>query len=155
MVAYSRVTQADGIVILEVLCTIDPSSLRAGQAFYLSIQSVGILSRFQFHPFFVSWWDEEKPGTTKLSFLILPQKGLTKRLSLSSIAHPNVLLDGPYGIEKNLCEYGTVLLIATGIGISGHLSYIKRLLDLRQQRLVRTQCLRLIWEIREEGRCMC
>ena len=34
-------------------------------------------------------------------------------------------IDGPYGVRHDFGEYGTVVMFASGIGIAGHIPYIK------------------------------
>jgi NAD(P)H-flavin reductase len=53
------------------------------------------------------------------------------------IDHPsNVFLtwiDGPYGLSLNLASYNHVLMVATGIGIAAQISYVKELLEVKDE----------------------
>ncbi|KAH8748345.1 hypothetical protein BGZ57DRAFT_739465, partial [Hyaloscypha finlandica] len=78
------------------------------------------------HPYMVAWWypyDKDQDVVT----------GFTQSLpSGSSPSQPTELraiVEGPYGKEIHLDEYGIVLLFATGIGIAGQLPYVKQLLE--------------------------
>lgn len=62
-----------------------------------------------------------------------------------------VLIDGPYGVAKDLSKYGTIVLFATGIGIASQLSYMKSILE---SPLWKTgvQRMSLYWEVSSAGK---
>lgn len=62
------------------------------------------------------------------------------------------IVEGPYGLsDLKLGSYGTVLMVATGLGIASQLPYIKHLLDAHHSRSVTTQKIKLFWEVQMEG----
>jgi len=88
----------------------------------------------QAHPFFVLWWDN-----SNVTLLAERRRGFTDSLYLYAENHQSeettiAIIDGPYGQERDLTNFETVLLFATGIGIAGQLSYLKRLMELRRKR---------------------
>ncbi|KAI0190540.1 hypothetical protein F4808DRAFT_465644 [Astrocystis sublimbata] len=60
------------------------------------------------------------------------------------------LIEGPYGRSLSLGEYGTVLLLATGVGIAGQLPYVKELLELYKNCQAKTRRVVLFWELDTE-----
>lgn len=79
---------------------------------------------------------------------------------LSSSANDNpgedtelrALVKGPYGITPPLHSYGTVLLFATGIGISGQLPHLKQLMDDYHGGVAKARKVALFWELKSERR---
>lgn len=59
-------------------------------------------------------------------------------------------IDGPYGRELDLSQYGTVLLFATDIGIAAQLPYLKQLIAERREWDSKTRRIALFWEIGAE-----
>ena len=55
---------------------------------------------------------------------IQPRAGFTRRLFEGSKIKGSAFVEGPYGYGFNLKEFGTVVLFASSIGITGHLPYI-------------------------------
>ena len=62
------------------------------------------------------------------------------------------IVEGPYGKEIHLDEYGTVLLFATGIGIAGQLPYVKQLLENFHNYDAKARRIALFWQVDSEGR---
>ena len=61
-------------------------------------------------------------------------------------------IDGPYGIPRNLGDFGDVLIFANGIGIAAQVPYIKELLrDVHESR-VRTRRITLVWQLEKESK---
>lgn len=60
-------------------------------------------------------------------------------------------VDGPYGIAHNFENYGSVIMIATVIGIAGHIPYIKDLIAGYNNYQVKTRRILLIWQIDKES----
>ncbi|RDH35880.1 hypothetical protein BDQ94DRAFT_158058 [Aspergillus welwitschiae] len=87
----------------------------------------------------------ERPFTFWL--LIQPRWGLTKHLAAyGSSTKLRAIVDGPYGGNYDLKEYGHVIMFAQGIGIAAQIPYIRYLLygSLRGELPVRR--ISLIWE---------
>jgi predicted ferric reductase len=144
-----------------------PWKFGPGQYAYLRIPHISATAIFQSHPFFLVWWDQARGEAI---FLVSPRRGFTRSLlahrsgwidkvTNQTIGHiqrqlkakaMSVLIEGPYGRSKNLGTYGTVLMVATGIGIAGHLPYIRYLVEAHANRLVVTQKVRLHWEMTRE-----
>ncbi|KFY66689.1 hypothetical protein V496_01943, partial [Pseudogymnoascus sp. VKM F-4515 (FW-2607)] len=60
-------------------------------------------------------------------------------------------VDGPFGIPHDFGAYGTVIMIATGVGIAGLMPYLKDLISGYNSCEVRTRRILLIWQIQNEG----
>lgn len=60
------------------------------------------------------------------------------------------LIEGPYGRELDLSQYGTVFLIATGIRIAAQLPYLKQLVDGLRTWDSKTRRVALFWETEAE-----
>lgn len=125
----------------------------AGQFVYLRLPEVSRTAFMQAHPFFVSWWDRDT-----LSLLIEPRRGFTGSLQLyakeerTKKADLIAIIDGPYGKELDLTKFETVLLFATGIGIAGQLSYLKRLMEIKDRRATSIKRISLYWEMEYAGK---
>lgn len=60
-------------------------------------------------------------------------------------------IDGPYGAPHGFGEYGTVVMIASGVGIAGHMPYIKDLITGHLNWEVRTQRVLLVWQMKRKN----
>jgi predicted ferric reductase len=60
-------------------------------------------------------------------------------------------IEGPYEQQLDLESYGTVILVATGVGVAPQLSWIQQLLYGIQNSVVKTRKISLLWEIEAEG----
>ena len=58
------------------------------------------------------------------------------------------MIEGPYGQCDDLGSFGTVIMIATGLGIAAQIPYIRHLLEAHQNREVRAQKIALYWQMR-------
>lgn len=119
---------------------------KAGQYLYLYIPSLGLWTS---HPFSVAWTSTDRadvnekrssgdslntliggPQRHKMSFLIKGRDGFTKKLlkkarkTTGGSLKVTALAEGPFGGLHSLSSYGTVLLIAGGIGITHPISYL-------------------------------
>jgi predicted ferric reductase len=134
-----------------------PWTYQPGQYLYLTVPSIGLWTAHPFsiawsdspEPTltrqrsidFQNSHDAEKlaigaPQT--FSLLVRARDGFTKRLLAHTLKHTpahlghrvpvKVLVEGPYGLSRSLDSYGTVLLIAGGVGITHHLGYVRHLL---------------------------
>lgn len=135
---------------------------RAGQYVYLCIPGVSKTSFIQSHPFYVCWYFH---GSTQdhIILIVRLQDGITKHLK--PLANPPLtsngdafresvtirgFIEGPYGRELHLEDYGTVVLFASGIGITGQLPYAKQLVDGYQSAEVKAKKVALYWEVESE-----
>ncbi|KAN0103431.1 hypothetical protein V8E51_011744, partial [Hyaloscypha variabilis] len=84
-------------------------------------------------------------------FIIQRQTGFTQSLPSSSPSTElRAIVEGPYGKEIHLDEYGTVLLFATGIGIAGQLPYVKQLLENFHNYDAKARRIALFWQVDSE-----
>jgi predicted ferric reductase len=155
---------------------------RAGQYSYLCIPGVGYGAWMQWHPYFVSWWYKDEKGQDVVVFIISRQRGFSASLADNSSGNlvlgvkeskdgnPRLLLatdpgsrrgtgfrvfvEGPYGQEMILGEYGTVLLFATGIGIAGLFPFIRQFLQDFHNSEVKARRISLFWEVDSERKCV-
>ncbi|KAA8895324.1 hypothetical protein FN846DRAFT_785219 [Sphaerosporella brunnea] len=132
-----------GLHILLKVAT--PWNFQAGQTVYIRVPGIGFWGLFRTRPFIVTSWSYEADSSTTVDLLI-DKKGPFRYLD----SEFKVLVEGPYGHEKDFGSYGTVLMFATNFGIVAHLPYIKRLLaDNRNRRCV-TRTVRLYWRVDSE-----
>ncbi|CAI6085979.1 unnamed protein product [Clonostachys chloroleuca] len=128
--------------------------IQPGQYTYLYIP---FISFWESHPFSVAWTNEthyvsDKSGT-QISFVVKAKTGMTRRLYERSVAAGGSFtttcwLEGPYGCPRSLGSYGTVVLIAGGVGITQHLLQVKSLIHGYNNDTVATRKILLIWSIR-------
>ena len=95
------------------------------------------------------------------SLLVRARDGFTKRLLAHTFKHTpahlghcvpvRVLVEGPYGLSRSLDSYGTVLLIAGGVGITHHLGYVRHLLRGYAEGTIATRKITLVWVVRYES----
>jgi len=143
-------TLVDPSIVLQVDITIPrPWPVKAGQSVYLSIPKLGIFTGLRGHPFMISWWERDRNGL-KISLLVKSRAGFTAELDRHTQKDLRAFIDGPYGIRHDFGEYGTVIMFATGIGIAGHIPYIKDLISGYNNCEVKTRRIRLLWEIEEQ-----
>lgn len=137
--------------LLQVDITVPrPWRVRAGQHVFLSIPGLGIFTGLRGHPFVIAWWDRDRSGLT-ISILVSSKNGFTRELSRNANKTFRAFIDGPFGIPHDFGAYGTVIMIATGIGIAGHMPYLKDLISGYNSCEVRTRRILLIWQIQNEG----
>ena len=105
------------------------------------------------------------PKKTTMRFIISKHGGFTKALydaaqSAAATADPEEpekgcvlkllgLVEGPYGGHHSFDSFGTVVLVAGGVGIAHCLGYVRHLLQGYNQGTVATQKVKLIWVIRK------
>ena len=141
-----------------------PWKVRAGQYVNLWMPFFSLRSFLQSHPFMIVYWTE---GTApSLYFLIQPQDGLTRKMyhrahevgsfNLAHDEHSRELpegcfhlawISGPHGSGAPVGEYGSVLMIATGIGIAAQLPYLKELIWGFNHCETRTRRIHLVWQL--------
>ena len=59
----------------------------------------------------------------------------------------NACIEGPYGGERSLASYGSVMLFASGVGITHQIPYIKQLLDGYNDGTVAARRITLVWAV--------
>ena len=129
-------------------------NFQVGQYIYLSLMglsSLPLLSAFDFHPFQMTWPYPDDEGRQDLLLSLQTQRGFTKRISRVPAGGSRALIEYPYGRSLAVGEYGTVLLVATGIGITGQLPSIKELLMLYRECKAKIRLIILLWERDAEG----
>ena len=147
----------------------------SGRHVYAYLPSVSL---WQSHPFSIAWsetrptpylslendklpsssFDLDLPAssrtTTSISLLISKRTGMTSRLYDRASASPTGiikitgLVEGPYGTQPSLDSYGTVILVAGGIGITHHLIQIRALLAAYAEGRTSVRRIVLIWSVR-------
>ncbi|KAJ9609021.1 hypothetical protein H2200_006792 [Cladophialophora chaetospira] len=95
---------------------------------------------------------ERGTGEETMSLVVKKHTGLTHKLwqhAMSGQAENNVtaLIEGPYGVERSLSSYGTVILFASGVGITHQLSYVKQLVEGYGQGTVAAKRVTLVWVV--------
>ncbi|RPB10042.1 hypothetical protein P167DRAFT_281345 [Morchella conica CCBAS932] len=155
----------DGIVQIVVDFRNPWFKFQPGQFMYITIPSISSSAVLQSHPFQLVWWDQP---LSRAFFLVRPGKGFTRNLlhhrsawmsrgestedPIMMATTLRTIVEGPYGLsDLKLGSYGTVLMVATGLGIASQLPYIKHLLDAHHSRSVTTQKIKLFWEVQMEG----
>ncbi|KAG2005323.1 hypothetical protein GB937_008866 [Aspergillus fischeri] len=113
---------------------------------YIWMPGVSPFSMFYSHPFTVTWWELNEQGkATSISILVQKKDGFTRSL----MDHPGkeflTWIDGPYGERIDLSLYNNVLLVASGMGITAQISYIRELLNQRPKRIF------VAWELDDES----
>lgn len=103
----------------------------------------------------------EPTSQRTFSFVVRARDGFTKRLLAHTTKHApahlghrvpvRALIERPYGLSRKLDSYGTVLLIAGGVGITHHLGYIRYLIQGYSEGTVATRKMTLIWVVRREA----
>lgn len=120
---------------------------------YIFIRALGIhpLSFAESHPFNIIWWDQDKHGmATRVHVIAKAQFGLSRNLSMVSTSSLRLSIDGPYGKALNTGGWDNFLFVATDIGITAQLPYLKWLIDLQRhpRRLGRVS---MIWVVQYDG----
>ena len=111
-----------------------PWECKAGQFIYLRLLELSYIAFIQAYPFFILWWDsktlvlfiELRKGFIESLWCYIKEKR-TKKTDLIAI------IKGPYSKELDFTEYKTILLFATGVKIARQLSYLKRLIEIRNR----------------------
>jgi predicted ferric reductase len=145
----ASLVDASSALLIEVTVP-RPWRVEAGQWVFLSVPKLGWFTGIRGHPFMISWWERGRSGMT-ISLLVRPRAGFTGALERYTNQTLKAFIDGPYGKRYGFGDYGTVIMFATGIGIAGHIPYIKELISGYNSCEVKTQRIRLVWEI--EDRC--
>ena len=153
-------------------------NFRPGQYMYLYMPCLGLWTS---HPFTVAWKSMnddysnmseknsssdsfaallEGSQTTTMSILIKGQDGFTKKLLQKAEDSPEgrikamALAEGPFGGIHCLDSYGTLLLVAGGIGITHPMSYLHEVVSNFASKKTATRKVHLVWMIRSLGMTM-
>ncbi|ELR10088.1 hypothetical protein GMDG_04488 [Pseudogymnoascus destructans 20631-21] len=148
----ATITHDAGAVKMQ-LCLSKPLTMDAGQYINLWIPSVSFWSFLQTHPFTVISWDAKDQD--RLDLLIEPRRGLTREMLYhAEKGYTNnllVMFSGPHGGTLSMGEYESVLMVASGFGIAAFVPHLKKLIYGYNTRAVRTHCIHLVWQIKNEG----
>ncbi|KAL4897001.1 putative ferric-chelate reductase [Aspergillus ambiguus] len=144
-----------------------PWTFQPGQHIYLYVPAVGWWSS---HPFSVGWseaaeivTDEKGLPTTRqdvfgtqkttLSLLVRRRTGFTDKLfqraqaSADSRISLRAFAEGPYGSIHSMDSYGSVLLIAGGVGITHQVPFVRHLVQGYADGTVAARRVTLVWII--------
>ncbi|KAL1955175.1 hypothetical protein VTO42DRAFT_8940 [Malbranchea cinnamomea] len=144
-----------------------PWHFKPGQHLYLYMPTVGLWTS---HPFTVVWSDtedylSEEKGLAlsrqdvlgcrrkTVSLVVRRRTGFTNTLferaqeSFNNRITLSALVEGPYGNEHVLDSYGTVVLIAAGVGITHLVPYVRQLVEGYAQGTVAARRVTLVWII--------
>lgn len=150
-----------------------PLRFTPGQHIYLTIPSVGLWTS---HPFSIAWSSTPPPHNQDVENALAthaksepysptpplaPQNTITlllrRRSGFTSHLHhrarksrPSLpaFLEGPYGQPPTLSSYGTILLVAGGIGITAHLTPLRHLVATHAAATTATRRVTLVWIMR-------
>ncbi|KAL7270813.1 hypothetical protein RUND412_006463 [Rhizina undulata] len=103
------------------------------------------------------------PARPKLTFLIRPRKGMTATLQKWLQQHEtmedgsgqkrqleiNCLIEGPYGQNRPVHLYETVVLVAGGIGVSMTLAYLDDYIARKREGQTLTRRVVFLWSVKE------
>ena len=120
--------------------------VKAGQHVLLYVPS---LTGLQSHALPICWWAQN--SGMSLDFLVEPGHQLARALARSPRDHTRAYFTGPHGHATGMDDYGSVVLIATGYGISAQLSHVKQLIEARDNGTSRTRQIHLIWQFETWG----
>lgn len=129
-----------------------PWKVHAGDYVYIRVPAVHPFSFAESHPFNVIWWDQDKSGkATRIQIISRVRFGFTRNLLAIPDGLVRLSVDGPYGKSLNTSFWDNFLFVATDIGISAQLPYLKDLIDLQRhpRRLGRVS---IIWVIEDDGK---
>lgn len=144
-----------------------PWKFRPGQHLYLYMPKVGLWTS---HPFTISWsddkqrvaFDDEKLSLHRqdiyqsdktMSLIIRRRTGFTDKLFKKAFESPDksftttAFAEGPYGKIDTLGSYGTVVLVAGGVGITHPVPYVRELVAGYANGVVATRRITLVWVI--------
>lgn len=98
--------------------------------------------------------DLEGPSHQSFSLIIKKHDGFTRKLYERACKQPegtpmtiSALVEGPYGHAKSFNSYGTVLLFASGVGITHQMPYIRDLVQGYAEGTIATKQITLVWVV--------
>ncbi|KAL3476887.1 ferric reductase like transmembrane component-domain-containing protein [Aspergillus californicus] len=142
---------------------------RPGQYMYLYAPSLGLWTS---HPFSVAWMSTEDTGVvdnrdsgdsfnlllnerprTTVSFLIRQRDGFTCKLLRRAVESGGrfgvtALGEGPFGGLHSLASFGTVMLVAGGVGITHPMSYIHEFVEGFATQTMAVRKVNIVWVVR-------
>jgi NAD(P)H-flavin reductase len=99
----------------------------------------------------VAWWtDDEEHKARIITLLVKIEAGFTRNLTRYTNNIFRVGIDGPYGKATDFGQYGSVMMIATGIGVAGQTPHIRALLKGHKARKTVTRRVHLVWQLERE-----
>ena len=175
----ATVENLPGDAMLITLRLARPFKFKAGQHAFLTLPTVGLWTNHPFSLAWSDNVDEftmpAAPSTdpekglvstpnhndvlpakpTIISLIIRRRGGFTERLFNATLASPHgrlslsALVEGPYGALSSLDSYGTVMLIAGGVGITHQVPHIRHLVAGHANATVAARKVLLVWIIRD------
>ncbi len=143
-----------------------PWNFKPGQHAYLYFPRVGL---WQSHPFSVAWSEEAETldgeklvmnrqdvlsmRKASMSFVIRGRTGMTAKLYKKAAESPdgrwitNCLVEGPYGGLHQMHSYGTVMLVAGGVGVTQAVPHVRDLVIGYANGTVAARKIILVWII--------
>lgn len=122
--------------------------VRPGQYLYLTVPAFGFPSNFQWHPFWIVWWEPDlERGGIRLEILVRQRHGFTRGVSSYCDREYTACIKGPFGRSRSFRHFGTILMFATDVGIAVHLPYLKDLLEDYARSSVCTRRVMLVWQV--------
>ncbi|RMZ81123.1 hypothetical protein DV738_g2418, partial [Chaetothyriales sp. CBS 135597] len=98
----------------------------------------------------------EENGEQSFGLIVKAKGGMTKKLlerverdggAEGAIVNFKACIEGPYGSEKSMSSYGTVMLFASGVGVTHQIPYVKDLVEGYANGTVATRRITLVWVI--------
>ncbi len=151
--ANTKVIQASDAIRIQVTVP-RPWRVRAGEYVYIWMPGASFWSPFQSHPFMISWWDNNVDGrSTTIYLLVKPAAGFSQKLVRHAGNGPmKSWVEGPYGQIKDIGDYGSIVMFASGIGIAAQVPYIKEIVRGYRESRVRTKSVLLVWQLNKESK---
>ncbi|KEF58058.1 uncharacterized protein A1O9_05981 [Exophiala aquamarina CBS 119918] len=173
----ARIESLQGGAVKISLKVARPWTYRPGQSLYLTIPSVGLWTAHPFSVAWsgveqaldrsasVRIQSSEKtsatlnrdveaeiPGDQTISLIVKSHSGLTRRLFDHAVKPDatltvNAFVEGPYGTQRSLASYGTVVLFASGVGITHQIGYVKQLVENHCQGTAAAKRVTLVWVV--------
>ncbi|KAJ9652642.1 hypothetical protein H2198_008122 [Neophaeococcomyces mojaviensis] len=98
--------------------------------------------------------DLEGPKHQSFSLVVKKYDGFTKKLYEKASQQPegvpltiSAIVEGPYGHAKSFSSYGTVMLFASGVGITHQMPYVRDLIQGYADGTVATKRINLVWVV--------
>lgn len=130
-----------------------PLRVKAGQYVNIWLPTVSIMSWTQTHPFMVTSWSPEKQDVLEL--FVESRRGITKtlhaRACFEGSSSYSAFIGGPYGASKSMNDFECVLAIATDFGISGIISYLKKLIYGYNTSTSYVRRVHFVWQVQSLG----
>lgn len=155
-----RVGQAVRILVY----TPTPLRIRPGQYINLYMPGVSFWSFLQVHPFYVAFARKHRHGT-RLELLIEARHGWTSQLlmrapfqaqgpadtEVSSANSYISVFSGPHGQSVSVGDYGVIVLIASGWGLTAQMPYVQALIRGFHDGTMKARRIHLIWQLEGIG----